>query len=61
MSQRLDDPFANRHRLAEGATGVAEMEHAGFPAYTTSVGWLGYEKVRALAHEARAQVGPTSS
>jgi L-fuconate dehydratase len=33
-----------------------EMRHTGFPAYTTSVGWLGYpdEKVRLLAREARA-------
>jgi L-fuconate dehydratase len=36
---------------------IAELERDGFPAYTTSVGWLGYgdEKVRALAREARAQ------
>jgi L-fuconate dehydratase len=34
----------------------AEMRSRGFPAYTTSVGWLGYpdEKVRLLAREARA-------
>src|SRR5207244_415621 len=34
---------------------VSEMLAGGFPAYTTSVGWLGYpdEKVRALAREAR--------
>ncbi|HEX9598768.1 MAG TPA: L-fuconate dehydratase [Gaiellaceae bacterium] len=33
-----------------------EMRHAGFPAYTTSVGWLGYpdEKVRLLCRQARA-------
>src|SRR6266536_876057 len=32
----------------------AEMRRDGFPAYTTSVGWLGYpdEKVRRLTHEA---------
>jgi L-fuconate dehydratase len=36
---------------------IAELERDGFPAYTTSVGWLGYadEKVRVLAREARAQ------
>jgi L-fuconate dehydratase len=36
---------------------IAELERDGFPAYTTSVGWLGYgdEKVRALAREAKAQ------
>lgn len=34
----------------------AEMLERGFPAYTTSVGWLGYadERVRRLAREARA-------
>jgi L-fuconate dehydratase len=34
----------------------AEMLEHGFPAYTTSVGWLGYpdEKVRRLARDARA-------
>jgi L-fuconate dehydratase len=34
----------------------AEMLRAGFPAYTTSVGWLGYsdEKLRALCREAVA-------
>jgi len=34
----------------------AEMLERGFPAYTTSVGWLGYpdEKVRRLAHVAKA-------
>src|SRR5947209_4076791 len=36
---------------------VEELEREGFPAYTTSVGWLGYpdEKVRDLAREARAE------
>ena len=35
----------------------AEMRERGFPAYTTSVGWLGYpdERVRELAGEARAR------
>ena len=34
-----------------------EMERDGFPAYTTSVGWLGYpdDKVRGLAREAVAE------
>jgi L-fuconate dehydratase len=34
----------------------AELFERGFPAYTTSVGWLGYsdEKLRELAREARA-------
>jgi L-fuconate dehydratase len=36
---------------------VAVLERDGFPAYTTSVGWLGYpdEKVRRLAREARGE------
>jgi L-fuconate dehydratase len=35
---------------------LAELERSGFPAYTTSVGWLGYpdEKVRALTRAAYA-------
>ncbi|HSD65927.1 MAG TPA: enolase C-terminal domain-like protein, partial [Vicinamibacteria bacterium] len=35
----------------------AEMRREGFPAYTTSAGWLGYpdEKVRRLCREATAQ------
>ncbi|MGY0554894.1 L-fuconate dehydratase [Vreelandella sp. 2A-K22] len=35
----------------------AEMRHDGYPAYTTSAGWLGYsdEKVRSLAREALAE------
>src|SRR5438067_8967006 len=46
--------------LREAAPAKAEREatllERGFPAYTTSVGWLGYpdEKVRRLAREARA-------
>ncbi len=36
---------------------LAEVTRAGFPSYTTSVGWLGYpdDKVRTLAREAYAQ------
>ncbi len=36
---------------------VAELGERGFPAYTTSVGWLGYpdEKIRALCRRAVAQ------
>jgi len=36
------------------ATREAELLRSGYPAYTTSVGWLGYsdEKIRALCHEA---------
>jgi L-fuconate dehydratase len=36
---------------------IAELEKAGYPAYTTSVGWFGFsdEKVRSLCHEALAQ------
>lgn len=35
---------------------LAELERSGFPAYTTSVGWLGYpdDKVRALTRQAYA-------
>jgi L-fuconate dehydratase len=35
----------------------AELRRDGYPAYTTSVGWLGYDddKVRRLAHEALAE------
>ena len=36
---------------------IAEMESTGYPAYTTSAGWLGYpdDKVRRLTREAVAQ------
>jgi L-fuconate dehydratase len=36
---------------------LAALEQSGFPAYTTSVGWLGYsdEKVRALTQQAYAE------
>ncbi len=36
---------------------IAEMEREGYPAYTTSAGWLGYpdDKVRRLTREAVAQ------
>jgi L-fuconate dehydratase len=36
---------------------IAELEKAGYPAYTTSVGWFGFsdEKIRSLCHEALAQ------
>jgi L-fuconate dehydratase len=36
---------------------LAELSRAGFPSYTTSVGWLGYpdDKVRGLARDAYAQ------
>lgn len=36
---------------------IAEMERAGYPAYTTSAGWLGYSdgKMRQLARDAVAQ------
>ncbi len=40
----------------------AEMRRDGFPAYTTSVGWLGYsdQKIRRLIREAVAAGGRTS-
>ncbi len=43
------------HRAEEGkAERIAELEAHGYPAYTTSPGWLGYsdEKLTRLAHEA---------
>ncbi len=42
---------------ATRSTREAEMRRSGFPAYTTSAGWLGYpdEKVRRLCREALAQ------
>jgi L-fuconate dehydratase len=45
-----------QERAPTRAEREAEMLEHGFPAYTTSAGWLGYEdeKVRALASEARA-------
>jgi L-fuconate dehydratase len=45
-----------RHAATRGAR-EAEMRKHGFPAYTTSTGWLGYpdEKVRRLCREALAQ------
>ena len=52
-----DDALALLRRLAPTkAKREAEMRHAGFPAYTTSAGWLGYsdEKLRALCREAVA-------
>jgi len=55
------DPGEARERLeakAEGRAGrIAELERAGFPAYTTSAGWLGYpdDKMRALVREALGQ------
>jgi len=47
LLQRLEPTRAERE---------AEMRARGFPAYTTSVGWLGYpdDKVRELARAARA-------
>jgi L-fuconate dehydratase len=52
-AQALEMLRANESTKAEREE---EMLRCGFPAYTTSVGWLGYadEKVRQLAREARA-------
>ena len=55
------DPGAARELLEERAAGKderrAEMERDGFPAYTTSAGWLGYseDEIRRLAREAVAE------
>ena len=60
----IDDVLspADAMRLLESKVGgradrEAEMRRDGFPAYTTSVGWIGYadEKIRRLAREA---IGP---
>ncbi len=46
-----------RRHAPTRALRVAEMETEGFPAYTTSAGWLGYsdDKVRRLAREGVAE------
>jgi L-fuconate dehydratase len=46
-----------RSRLASRPAREAEMLSAGYPAYTTSTGWIGYpdEKVRRLCREAIGQ------
>jgi L-fuconate dehydratase len=55
------DSGSARELLEERAAGKderrAEMERDGFPAYTTSAGWLGYteEEIRRLAREAVAE------
>ncbi|MBX3029635.1 MAG: fuconate dehydratase [Chloroflexi bacterium] len=45
-----------RDRAAGRAARIAELERDGYPAYTTSAGWLGYDdaKVRRLCEEAIA-------
>ena len=53
-----DEALEMLHRQAAGkAKREAEMRRDGYPAYTTSTGWLGYsdEKVRKLCREAIAQ------
>jgi L-fuconate dehydratase len=55
------DPGMARERLEEQKAGrserIAHMERDGYPAYTTSAGWLGYsdEKMRTLCREAMAE------
>ncbi len=55
------DPGEAAERLAEKQPGrgarIAEMQASGYPAYTTSAGWLGYsdDKVRALCRQAIAE------
>ncbi len=46
-----------QRRAAGRAARETEMRQAGYPAYTTSIGWLGYpeEKIRRLCREAIAQ------
>lgn len=54
------DPAEARERLEAQAPGratrIAELEAVGYPAYTTSAGWLGYsdERMRGLVREALA-------
>jgi L-fuconate dehydratase len=54
-------PEEARERLEDKASGraarIAEMEAKGYPAYTTSAGWLGYsdDKIRGLVREAVSQ------
>ncbi|MDG4649926.1 enolase C-terminal domain-like protein [Roseibacterium sp. SDUM158017] len=54
-------PAEARERLENKAAGraarIAAMEAEGYPAYTTSAGWLGYsdDKIRALMREALAE------
>jgi len=53
-----DEALEMLHRQAAGkAKREAEMRRDGYPAYTTSTGWLGYsdDKVRKLCREAIAQ------
>jgi L-fuconate dehydratase len=53
-----DTARARLERLAPTrSTREAELVRDGYPAYTTSVGWLGYpdDKVRRLCHEALAE------
>ena len=55
------DPGEARERLEEKLPGraarIVEMETRGYPAYTTSAGWLGYsdEKMRSLCQAAIAE------
>jgi L-fuconate dehydratase len=59
-------PAEARELLEKAAPGYADrlavLERDGFPAYTTSVGWLGYpdDKVRALTRQAMAVTSPTT-
>ena len=53
-----EEAIAMLHAAREGREGrEAEMRRDGYPAYTTSTGWLGYpdEKVRRLCKEAIAE------
>ena len=55
---RPEEALAILERQSDGkAARIARMEMQGYPAYTTSAGWLGYpdEKVRALCREGLAQ------
>src|SRR5262245_14684515 len=52
-----EEALAILERVAPGREArIAELQAGGYPAYTTSVGWLGYDdaKIRRLAREALA-------
>ena len=52
-----------RRRAGRPGRARGRAARDGYPAYTTSGGWLGYsdDKVRRLAREASRRAGPTSS
>jgi L-fuconate dehydratase len=47
----------SKARATDQSARLAQLQHTGYPAYTTSVGWFGYseEKIRRLCKEAIAE------